>query len=229
MQLVAPGVWQITGFPRHAINAYLTGDTLVDAGTRYFARRILAAIERHPIAEVVLTHCHPDHQGSVHQVCQRLGVPLACHAGDAAAMEGCQPMAPQSSAIRLSTRVWAGPPYQVTRVLAEGDIVAAAAVAGATAAGFQVLHTPGHTPGHVIFFRESDRVAIVGDVARNMSFVTLRTGLREPPRVFTVDQSENRRSIRRLAELRPATILFGHGPPLYDAAEPLAEFASRLE
>ena len=58
--------------------------------------------------------------------------------------------------------LWEGPPHKVDRVLNEGDEVA----------GFRVIHAPGHARGEVIFFRESDRVAICGDVINNMSFCT---------------------------------------------------------
>ncbi len=58
--------------------------------------------------------------------------------------------------------IWQGPPYRVDRVLHEGDEVA----------GFRGVHAPGHARGEVVFFRESDRVAICGDVIRNMSYAT---------------------------------------------------------
>ena len=67
-----------------------------------------------------------------------------------------------------------------------------------------------------IYFRESDRVAICGDVIRNMSYATALPGIKEPPEIFTVDPAENRRSIRKLAELEPTTILPGHGPAVTD-------------
>ena len=78
-------------------------------------------------------------------------------------------------------------------MLEEGDEVA----------GFRVVHAPGHSRGEVIFFRESDRVAICGDVIRNMSYATALPGIKEPPEIFTYDPAENRRSIRKLAELEP--------------------------
>jgi hypothetical protein len=52
-----------------------------------------------------------------------------------------------------------------------------------------------------VFFRESDRVAICGDVIRNMSYATYLPGVKEPPGLFTYDPAENRRSIRKLAGL----------------------------
>jgi glyoxylase-like metal-dependent hydrolase (beta-lactamase superfamily II) len=105
---------------------------------------------------------------------------------------------------RLIKRFWEGPPHKVERPFAEGDEIA----------GFRVIHAPGHARGEVIFWRESDRVAICGDVIRNMSFVTTLPGLREPPELFTMDVAENRRSIRKLAGLTPEITLPGHGPEI---------------
>jgi glyoxylase-like metal-dependent hydrolase (beta-lactamase superfamily II) len=106
--------------------------------------------------------------------------------------------------VRLGVRFLSGPPYPVERVLRDGDEVA----------GFRVIHAPGHTPGQVIYFRESDRVAIAGDVLANLHFLSGRPGLREPPPFFCVDARQNRRSIQVLASLNPSLVCFGHGPPL---------------
>ena len=82
----------------------------------------------------------------------------------------------------------------------------------------------------MIFFRESDRVAICGDVIRNISYATALPGIKEPPSIFTYDPAENRRSIRRLADLDPTLILPGHGPAVTDMdGRPLRRRASRLE
>ena len=94
-------------------------------------------------------------------------------------------------------------------------------------AGFTVLDTPGHSPGHVSYWREADRTLICGDVYFNMNILTLRPGLREPPSILTADVARNRESARRLGELRPALVLFGHGPPLRDP-ERFARFAQSL-
>ena len=72
-----------------------------------------------------------------------------------------------------------------------------------------------------------DRLAIVGDVLVNINFVTGKPGLRQPPRVFCADQAENRRSILKLADLKPAIICFGHGPPLR-SADVLERYAERF-
>ena len=154
---------------------------------------------------MALTHCHPDHQGVAHYLCRTLGLELACHELDARAMEGTGPMLPTTFIVNVLGRAIAGPPHKVGRVLREGDEIA----------GFRVVHAPGHTPGHVIYFRDSDRVAIAGDVLANMNFLTMEPGLRLPPSMFCVDPLQNFRSVEILANLRPSLVCFGHGPPLH--------------
>ena len=211
MKYLAPGVWRLKEFPTPSINCYLAEDVLIDAGRTWDKRRIFAELEGREISMLALTHVHPDHQGAAKAVCEARGVPLACHADDVDAMEGRRPVQEASAdnpVNRFIAAIWQGPPHQVDRVLQEGDEVA----------GFRVVHAPGHARGEVIFFRESDRVAICGDVIRNMSYATALPGIKEPPEIFTYDMAENRRSIRKLAELNPSLILPGHGPAVTDMA-----------
>jgi hydroxyacylglutathione hydrolase len=216
MHQIVEGVWQLKGFPRDVFNVYLVEDVLVDTATRWARRRILRQLGDRRLSLVALTHCHPDHQGSARAICEHYGVPLACHEADVAAVEGRAPMVPQTWPARQSSRLLAGPPHPVGRVLREGDLVA----------GFRVIHTPGHTPGHIVLFRDADRVAIAGDVLANIHFVTLKPGLREPPSIFSADPAQNRRSIQTLIALDPAVVCFGHGPPLRQT-ELLHQFVAR--
>ncbi len=144
---------------------YVIGDVLIDSATRQAEKRIMRQISGATIAAHALTHAHPDHQGSSHAVCERLGIPLWCGQGDIPAMETpgaiVNPKAP-GWLNALQGRFWTGPPHPVARALHEGDEVA----------GFTVLETPGHSAGHVSFWRESDRTLIVGDVLGNMHFIT---------------------------------------------------------
>jgi len=211
LKYLAPGVWRLKEIPAPTINVYLAEDVLIDAGRTWDKRRIFSELDGREISMLALTHVHPDHQGVAKDVCEARGVPLACHAEDVDAMEGRRPVQEASATNpvnRFIAKIWQGPPYKVDRVLQEGDEVA----------GFRVVHTPGHARGHVVFFRESDRVAICGDVIRNMSYATALPGIKEPPPVFTYDVDENRRSIRKLAELNPSLILPGHGPAVTDMA-----------
>jgi hydroxyacylglutathione hydrolase len=220
MKELATDVHMLGGFPPNAINVYVIGDVLIDAATRQAQRRIFRQLEGRTLSVHALTHAHPDHQGSSHAVCERLQIPLWCGQGDVPAMEtpGAikNPKAP-GWLNRLQEHFWTGPPHPVARALHEGDEVA----------GFTVLETPGHSTGHVSFWRESDRVLIVGDVLGNMNFITGIPGLNTPPDLFTPDPARNHESARRLAELRPALACFGHGAPLRDPGK-LADFVARL-
>ncbi len=208
MKQVADGLWQLRGFPPNAINVYLMGDVVVDAATRHAAPRILRQLRGRPVKAHALTHAHPDHQGSSHRICKRLGIPLWCGAGDVAAMEDGDLLSrqPRHWVNRVNHRLMSGPPHPVDRPLREGDSVA----------GFEVLEVPGHSAGHVAYWRESDRTLVLGDVLNNMDLRTGIPGLHEPPRVYTADPARNRSSARRLAGLAPALVCFGHGPPLRD-------------
>jgi hydroxyacylglutathione hydrolase len=218
---LAPEVWRLKQFPAPSVNVYLAGDVLIDAGTRWDRGRVFAEIEGRELSMLALTHVHPDHQGVAKDVCEARQIPLACHADDVDAMEGRRPVqeaAPGNPFNRLIKRLWQGPPHKVDRVLREGDEVA----------GFRVVHAPGHARGEVIYFRDSDRVAICGDVIRNMSYATGLPGVKEPPDIFTYDPAENRRSIHKLAELEPSLILPGHGPAVTDIAA-FERFVSGLQ
>jgi hydroxyacylglutathione hydrolase len=216
---LADDLWLLRGFPPHAINVYLMGDVLVDAATRHAGRRILRQLEGRKISAHALTHAHPDHQGASKEVCEALGIPLWCHAADADAMEqGTIPQQQPSHPInRLIERFMLGPPYPVERRLEEGDVIA----------GFEVLHVPGHSAGHVAYWRESDRALILGDVVTNIDTLTGIPGLHEPKEFFTPDPARNRESARRLAALEPELVCFGHGKPLRDPAK-LRAFVEKL-
>jgi hydroxyacylglutathione hydrolase len=217
---LAEGLYQLDGKPRNVINVYLAGDVLIDSGTRQAEGRILRQLQGRTVTAHALTHAHPDHQGSSHAVCERLGIPLWCGEADVPAMEtpGAikNPKAPRWLNW-AQERFWTGPPHPVARALHEGDEVA----------GFIVLETPGHSVGHISLWRESDRVLIVGDVVGNVNLIADIPGLSLPPDLFTPNPARNRESARRLAALEPALACFGHGAPLRDPKK-LSEFVARL-
>jgi glyoxylase-like metal-dependent hydrolase (beta-lactamase superfamily II) len=217
---LAPDVWQLRGFPPNAINVYLVGDVLVDAATRYAGRRIFREIEGHSVNAHALTHAHPDHQGASHQVCERLGIPFWVGERDVEAAENPELIGerqPDHWLAQFFARTMTGPAHPVDRALREGD----------DASGFRVLDVPGHSAGHVAFWRDSDRVLILGDVLNNMDVVTGVPGLREPKRFLTPDPALNRRSAKRLGPLEPALVCFGHGAPLRDTRK-FVDFIERL-
>lgn len=207
---IAPNLWQLRLLPLHGLNAYLVGDVLVDAGSVWTERRLVAELAGRPLTAHLLTHAHPDHQGASASLCRTRGIPLWCGAGDREAAETADFASAwrgrrRRPLFRLVASV-GGPGAPVARTLREGDRVA----------DFVVLETPGHTPGHVSLWREADRVVILGDVASYRNPLSLHPGLREPSQLVTRDPVQNRRSIHKIAALRPRLVCFGHGPPLID-------------
>ncbi|MBV9213429.1 MAG: MBL fold metallo-hydrolase, partial [Actinobacteria bacterium] len=195
MRMLAQDVYQLRGFPPNAINVYLVGDVLVDAGSRHAGGRIARQLEGREVRAHALTHAHPDHQGASAEICTKLGIPYWVGEGDVPAAEDGDMVSRQPShpMPRLSAKAFGGPGHPVDRALHEGDDVA----------GFQVLEAPGHSAGHIALWRESDRTLILGDVLNNMNLITGVPGLHQPPDFFTPDPARNRESARRLAGLEP--------------------------
>jgi hydroxyacylglutathione hydrolase len=200
MRSLADGVYQLKGFPPNTINVYLVGDVLVDAGTPAAKKRVLTQLAGREVRTHLVTHAHPDHFGSSHAVCETLEIGLWSGAADAAAVETASPALAEGRLPRLLAKMKMPPGHPVARRLQEGDSIG----------DFVVLDVPGHSPGHIALWRESDRTLICGDVFFNLP------NLRPPPDFLTFDPERNRESMRRLAQLRPALVLFGHGPPLRD-------------
>ncbi len=220
MREVADDVWLLDGL-RGPVNAYLIGTVLVDAGGPWDAGYLLRELGDVAVEGHALTHAHPDHMGASAAVCDKLGVPFWVGREDVAAAEDPGLMAtdfaplpfvgrlPRNPLGDFLMRVSSGPGHTVDHALEEGDQID----------GFMVLDVPGHTAGHVAFWRADDGVLIGGDVVWNFP------RLMAPPSVVNVDDEALRASIAKIAALEPSVALFGHGPPLRDPAR-LARLAA---
>ncbi len=210
---VAKDVFHISLMPRNSINCYLIEDVIIDAGIRSSYKKIINDVQHKAISTHALTHAHADHQGSSKAICEALNIPLWCSMLE-------KPQAETGNATKeypfqnhfitkFQRAFWAGEGFPVSKVIKEGDEVG----------GFKVIETPGHSSGHISFFREKDGVLIVGDVLTNMNLLTTFVGLHQPPGLFTSDKEENVKSILKLAALQPAFLCFGHGPVLKNKGE----------
>lgn len=116
--------------------------------------RIQAAIKQQGLSlqKILVTHGHMDHVGAVKALHDQTGLPIeGPHEGDRFWIEG----------LREYCEMAGFPPsdsFEPDRWLKDGDIV--------TVGNERLLvrHCPGHTPGHIIFFHEPSKLAIVGDV-----------------------------------------------------------------
>lgn len=184
--------------------------TLVDCGLSRAPSRIvrgLASIGRHPsdVQRIVLTHAHGDHAGGVAaMLAQSASDGVEVHADDAPFVRDgrtppTDPTAGGGWFFRRfgSTSFTAAP---VRRELHDGDTID---VGG----GLKVVHTPGHTPGHVSLLHESTGVLITGDSIFNMA--SRRSW---PVAAFCTSAAQSRRTAGRLADLDYDIAAFTHGP-----------------
>jgi len=223
---IAEDLYLLRGFPPAAFNVYVirSGDrwVLVDTATRHARRRIVRQLPGE-LEAIFITHAHRDHAGAMHEVAKQTGAPVWASEADADALEGKAPEpANEEKRDHVVNRLFAGwwkDKHPVERRLADGE----------TVAGFEVIAFPGHTPGQIGLWRESDRTVLCADTMRSVNLATGIPQLGEMPVLFTSDLSESRRSIRKLAALEARTICFGHGRPLTkDTAAKLNDFAAGL-
>jgi glyoxylase-like metal-dependent hydrolase (beta-lactamase superfamily II)/predicted ester cyclase len=213
---VADGVWLIRGgFPEKTMNVYFVrdGDGVLafDAGIKQMTNAIAAAgAELGGLTKVVLSHAHPDHRGAA----PGLGVPVWIHEADKADAEGDggahyidESQLPLHARLLMPRLLkwWDGGPVQIAETFKEG----------AEIAGFEVVHLPGHAPGMVALWRESDRLALSGDCFYTLDPTTGRKGHpRLPLSAFNQDTEQARASVRKLAAMEPAAAWPGHADPL---------------
>ena len=166
------------------------GIVIIDTGIPDTEDGIAAAVQAlggtfDDVRDIVLTHLHPDHIGSLFAVAAR--APLAAiYAGGADAPD-----------IRA--------PHAIIPI-SEGTAIQ----------DFSVLATPGHTEGHVSLFHEPTGTLFIGDAAASDQGDVIRG-----PEMFTADASRAEESLKRIADLSPARILFAHGAELEDPARAL--------
>jgi glyoxylase-like metal-dependent hydrolase (beta-lactamase superfamily II)/predicted ester cyclase len=225
---VADGVWVVRGgFPGKTMNVYLVSDgdgvLLFDAGVRSMTNHVAAAgASLGGITRIVLGHGHADHRG----VAPALHVPVLCHADERADAEGdagehyydFSKLNPVGRFLlpRL-LKSWDGGPVSISDTVKEGDEIA----------GFRVIELPGHAPGLIGLWRESDRLALVSDTFYTLDPQTGRKGhARVPHHAFNHDTEAARASIRKLAALEPAVAWAGHADPLVGDVRGLLEKAA---
>jgi hydroxyacylglutathione hydrolase len=215
-QLIAEGVWVVQGQPGRC-NVYLIEDegrvTLFDTGGRTMTKALAkAGAKLGGIRRIVLGHGHTDHRGAA----PGLGAPVLCHAAEVEDAEGSGgfrywpdglaglPL-PLRPVHRLMHRyAWDGGPVKISGTLAEGDEIA----------GFRVVEIPGHAPGQIALWRESDRLALSSDCFYTVDMWGRDCDPRVPLALYNFDTDQARASIRKLAALEPAAAWPGHAKPV---------------
>src|SRR4051812_47328941 len=117
MNEIAQDVWQIPLAPREAVNAYLVGDVLVDAGTKRMGKKLPGRLSGRSVSAHTITHAPPDHVGGSRGVVDALGIPFWAPAGDAAAAEAGRSVLAENRLKPLMGRANAFPAVTVARRL----------------------------------------------------------------------------------------------------------------
>ncbi|EAQ5978273.1 MBL fold metallo-hydrolase [Salmonella enterica] len=226
---LAPGVWRIP-LLGDFVNGFILRDadgqvTLVDMGVKQSGPKVMAALASigsgaSDVTRLLLTHAHPDHAGGAAHVAQATGRDFAIHEADAPYAEsgGSPPRDPSFRLARIMGRLMgsnAFPAVTVGERLTDGQVLD---VAG----GLEVVHTPGHSPGHVAYLHRSSGVLITGDSIFNVR------GVRWPVKSFCTDFRLTQKTAHRLAELDYSTAAFTHGPHISDQPrEAIRRFLAR--
>jgi glyoxylase-like metal-dependent hydrolase (beta-lactamase superfamily II) len=232
---------------------------LIDTASAHCADVIQEAAEslfgaNMPPAAILLTHDHPDHAGSTRELARRWGCWVYVSA-DELPLVTMDPSTYLSTVERYANpldRWLVLPLLRMTPRLKRAAMLAQSSFKDAARAfdpgvdvpglpDWRCIPTPGHTPGHVSFFRPADRVLLTGDavltVQLNSLWGFLQWSLRRskqrlagPPRYSTWSWRAAKESVATLARLEPRVLACGHGRPMSggEAASVLRAFAAHV-
>jgi glyoxylase-like metal-dependent hydrolase (beta-lactamase superfamily II) len=222
---LAPGVHIIGGKSGGHVRAFLIehgGElTLIDTLYETDGRVVLGEIRRlgrspADLKRIAITHAHRSHLGGLAVVKRASGARVLSHEWEADIIGGERKAQPVTILPRLPLRAWF--PFQVGLALGRGKHppcpVDEALTEGDEVAGFQVLHAPGHTPGHLAFWAPDHSLLLTGDAIA--TWPRFEAGWP----AFNLNVEQHLASIRRMAALEPMTVAVGHGDPIQgEAAE----------
>ena len=224
-QEIAPDVFHVT---ISIANIYMvrspaSGWVLIDTGIPGHTLDILSAAHAcfggAPPAAILLTHGHFDHAGNAADLSDYWDVPVFAHPLEIPYLTGKSsypPFDPTTPGfMAFLSRFFPNRTFDLgSRVLLlDSDTPGLP--------DWQWRHTPGHSPGHVSFFRSADATLIAGDAITTMNLdsplaiAIKKRRVSRPPTPFTCDWSAARDSVRLLANLMPLTLAAGHGTPMF--------------
>ncbi|MDX5347837.1 MAG: MBL fold metallo-hydrolase [Hymenobacteraceae bacterium] len=224
---VAPGIW---GLKTVFVNLYFIESNgnwvLLDTGVYGSTKKIketaaeLFGSGNKPLF-ILLTHGHFDHVGAVKELAEEWDVPVFAHLLELPYLTGRSSYPPPDPTVGGGGMAFMSFMYPKKPIDLSGSVVPLpedGSVPGLPE--WKWLHTPGHSHGHVSFFRPQDKVLLAGDafITRDgesaMAVLTQHRELHGPPAYFTSDWQASKQSVQKLAELLPAVVATGHGLPM---------------
>jgi glyoxylase-like metal-dependent hydrolase (beta-lactamase superfamily II) len=199
---------------------------LVDTGVPYSAKFILNNTkklfnEKKPLA-IILTHAHFDHIGALQTLVNEWNVPVYIHEKEIPYLESKKKYPPPTPFKEKGMMSFLSPFYPRDGIDFHSRIKPISSEESLSFLdGWEWIHTPGHTDGHISLFREKDRLLLAGDALITVkqeslfAVLTQKKEIHGPPAYFTPDVETSIISIKKLLALDPQILYTGHGVPMY--------------
>jgi glyoxylase-like metal-dependent hydrolase (beta-lactamase superfamily II) len=226
---ILPGIHKVDGVNS---NTYLVLEdngtlTLVDSGLSSGGKKVLDYVRinfsKQPsdVKLIVLTHPHIDHVRGARAIKKATGAKVAIHEQDAVYLAGkkrlSMPRGLTGFLFRFFMVFFRSPQVEADIMLKGSEQLPGSSL--------KVVHTPGHTPGSITLYDPQRKTVFVGD-----AIISNAGKLKEPPKQFTVDMSEARRSIEIISTLDFEILLSGHGDPVTSGgSQKVREFYASME
>lgn len=214
VEQISEHIWSLKTWMVIPIHVWLVSEedglTLVDAGMPRMAQGIMKTVEqlnKGPLKQILLTHGHSDHTGSVPAIVKEQNVPVYAHQIEIPYMEGDR-LYPKRKKLEKNL------PNNLAKPLAEDEKGNLCTIAGLTP-----YLTPGHSPGHVVYYHEQDQVLLAGDL-----FTSKKGVLRAPMKMFTADMDQAVKSGSIVTKLDPLKMEICHGDSIAHPANQFKEY-----
>lgn len=216
---ISEHIWSLKTWMIIPIHVWVVADregiTLVDAGMPMMTKGIMKFIEQlnaGPLQRILLTHGHSDHVGAVKGILKKYEVPVYAHQIEIPYMEG-EVVYPKRK--KLENNI----PKTLTRSLLEEDSKKLKKIGGLTP-----YFTPGHSPGHVVYYHEQDQILLAGDL-----FTSKKGKLKQPMPAFTADMKQAVESANIVSRLKPKQLEVCHGNTVLQPSDQLEEYIKTME
>ncbi|MEK3979210.1 MBL fold metallo-hydrolase [Psychrobacillus sp. FSL K6-2836] len=216
---ISEHIWSLKTWMIIPIHVWVVTDregiTLVDAGMPMMTKGIMKFIEQlnaGPLQRILLTHGHSDHVGAVKGILKKYEVPVYAHQIEIPYMEG-EVVYPKRKKLENNL------PKTLTRSLLEEDSKELKKIGGLTP-----YFTPGHSPGHVVYYHEQDQVLLAGDL-----FTSKKGKLKQPMPTFTADMKQAVESANIISLLKPKQLEVCHGNTVLQPSDQLEEYIKTMK
>ncbi|MEN6330173.1 MAG: MBL fold metallo-hydrolase [Methanobacteriaceae archaeon] len=221
---ILPGIHELHG---RVVNCHLVRDDdgiiLIDTGLPGNSSKIIKYVENNmnhrpqEIKTIVITHQHMDHVGSLSKMKDKTGATIAIHPADADYIRGNTDHtgpALSNAMVKLIQFLYRTKPVEPDILVEDGDLIG----------DYQVIHTPGHTPGSICLYNPKNKVIFVGDNLQYKDGKLLSPGERLLP-----EPEKYKKSMQKLLNYDIEAIFTGHTAPVTsDAGKLLKDFVEEL-